>query len=435
MFNEFPYTDLHNLNLDWFLEQFHALKTLVNNMEAMLTALQSLPDASGASDGQVLTADGNGGWQWEDPQSGGGSDIPDSVKQAINTVLQNVAFDDNQTYTAELAIIQAWVNSIDSVTLSANSGSAVIGNTITITAITTGTGTLQAVSSDTGVATVAVNGNTITITAVAAGSATITVTYGTASATYSATVTAQPATLVSISAVYTQGGTTVYDTDSLDVLKPDLVVTATYSDSTTAVIASSDYTLSGTLTVGTSTITVSYGGQTDTFTVTVTQSVVDTTAQIDRDGYIGYYSSYSSLGSKCVYVAQENAGVTIAYELDEATTQFSFAGIIPYADGVLEGTSVGGAIQIASLFALDSDGNHADHVNEYASAGRWAQDVSGTLVEYSRTGTANTAFKKIFVSVDTRYVDDAYLYHVPTGKVFFAGVNTPYYGMSNISEA
>lgn len=77
-----------------------------------------------------------------------------------------------------------------------------------------------------------------------------------------------PATLVSISAVYTQSGT-VYDTDSLDSLKSDLVVTALYDDQTTATVTT--YTLSGTLTVGTSTITVAYDGKTTTFNVTVTQ--------------------------------------------------------------------------------------------------------------------------------------------------------------------
>ena len=78
-----------------------------------------------------------------------------------------------------------------------------------------------------------------------------------------------PATLVSISAVYTQSGT-VYDNDTLDSLKADLVVTAHYDDSTTATVTA--YTLSGTLTAGTSTITVSYGGKTTTFSVTVTHA-------------------------------------------------------------------------------------------------------------------------------------------------------------------
>ncbi len=92
-----------------------------------------------------------------------------------------------------------------------------------------------------------------------------------------------PATLTSISAVYTQSGT-VYDTDSLDSLKSDLVVTAHYSDSSTATLSSSDYTLSGTLTAGTSTITVSYAGKTTTFTVTVTSTILYQLTNHDTDG-------------------------------------------------------------------------------------------------------------------------------------------------------
>ena len=76
-----------------------------------------------------------------------------------------------------------------------------------------------------------------------------------------------PASLVSITATYTQSGT-VYDTASLDDLKPDLVVTANYSDGTSETVT--NYTLSGTLADGTSTITVSYGGKSATFSVIVT---------------------------------------------------------------------------------------------------------------------------------------------------------------------
>ncbi len=74
--------------------------------------------------------------------------------------------------------------------------------------------------------------------------------------------------VVSISAVFTQGSAIIYDTDSLDTLRQYLVVTATYSDSTTATVT--DYTLSGTLGEGTRTITVSYGGESDTFDVVCT---------------------------------------------------------------------------------------------------------------------------------------------------------------------
>lgn len=94
-----------------------------------------------------------------------------------------------------------------------------------------------------------------------------------------------PANLSSITCVYTQSGT-VYDTSSLDDLKPDLVVTAHWSDNTTSTITT--YTLSGTLTAGTSTITVSYSGKTTTFTVTVSESVPST---YTKHGYIKLLST------------------------------------------------------------------------------------------------------------------------------------------------
>lgn len=77
----------------------------------------------------------------------------------------------------------------------------------------------------------------------------------------------------SIAAVYTQTET-VYPGTSLDSLKSDLVVTATYADGSTAVLADNDYTLSGTLTVGISTVTATYKGKTASFSVTVTESPV-----------------------------------------------------------------------------------------------------------------------------------------------------------------
>lgn len=75
-------------------------------------------------------------------------------------------------------------------------------------------------------------------------------------------------TLSSISAVFNQGSTVIYDTDELYALKQYLTVTATYSDGTTREV--SNYTLDGTLTAGTSTITVGYNKKTTTFTVSVT---------------------------------------------------------------------------------------------------------------------------------------------------------------------
>lgn len=99
-----------------------------------------------------------------------------------------------------------------------------------------------------------------------AGTSTISVHYGDLVTTFTVAVTER--TLTSITADYTQSGV-VYDFDTLDSLKSDLVVTATYSDSSTEIV--STYTLSGTLTKGTSVITVSYGGETTTFDVIVSE--------------------------------------------------------------------------------------------------------------------------------------------------------------------
>ena len=89
--------------------------------------------------------------------------------------------------------------------------------------------------------------------------------------------------LQSISAVYTQSGT-VYDTDSLDSLKADLVVTALYGDGSTQTVPAESYTLSGTLEEGTSTIAVSYGGKTTTFNVVVTHKTYQKVEWIETDG-------------------------------------------------------------------------------------------------------------------------------------------------------
>ena len=75
--------------------------------------------------------------------------------------------------------------------------------------------------------------------------------------------------VTSINATYTQSKT-IYETNDLNDLTSDLVVTATWSNSSTTIVPVNNYTLSGTLTPGTSTITVTYQGNTTTFNVSVT---------------------------------------------------------------------------------------------------------------------------------------------------------------------
>ena len=139
-----------------------------------------------------------------------------------------------------------------------------------------------------------------------AGTSTISVHYGELNTTFTVTVTAR--TLSSISAVYTQSGT-VYADDDIDSLKTDLVVTATYNDSSSETLSSADYTLSGSLTSGTSTITVTYESKTTTFTVTVTAplysfpNVAETTLTKSgktgtikvEDGVITYSGNYADV--------------------------------------------------------------------------------------------------------------------------------------------
>lgn len=219
--------------------------------------------------------------------SGGGS-VPSTVRSAIFALFDSGAFAE-AGLTDELAIVESWAEEVTDITLNSSTISISGASTSQLTATTVPSGvTVSWSSSNTAVATVSSSG---LVTGVGNGTATITASAGDMSATCTATVSGF-ATLTSISAVYTQSGT-VYDTDTLDSLKADLVVTAVYSDSSTSTVASTDYTLSGTLTEGTSTITVAYGGKTTTFTVTVdVDSRLTTSAYITvanetlTDGYI-----------------------------------------------------------------------------------------------------------------------------------------------------
>ena len=232
------------------------------------------------------------------------------------------------------------------------------------------------------------------------------------------TVTATSA-VTSISAVFTQGSAIIYSNSNLDTLRQYLVVTATYSDSTTTVVT--DYTLSGTLEVGTSTITAGYGGKTDSFTVTVTE-VADTTAEIATEGYVSNYT-----GGRYATTAKTYGGITIRYPVT-ATTKLYPAGVIPYANNTI-------ANEVGNVTVFNND-VHVAHVNEKSSSSdnRWAKEVAASYTEYSQSWDVSS-YTQIEFSVDVRYLDDAYMYDKTTGMVFFAGKNTPYYGMSNISEA
>ena len=124
----------------------------------------------------------------------------------------------------------------------------------------------------------------------------------------------------SITCVYTQTGT-VYTATPINSLKDDLVVTAHYSDSTTRVLKPSDYTLSGTLSVGTSTVTVSYGNLTTSFTVTVTSSfsITNTLTNCVNSNSATYSTGGSYTGTI--------SGTTVDYDVFDSDITVTMGGV------------------------------------------------------------------------------------------------------------
>ena len=100
---------------------------------------------------------------------------------------------------------------------------------------------------------------------IAEGGNTITVTYEGMTTTFTVTGVAEEVTLSSISVTYS-GGDVAVGTALSDLT--GIVVTATYSDGSTATVTG--YTLSGEIVKGDNTIIVTYNGKTATFTVTGT---------------------------------------------------------------------------------------------------------------------------------------------------------------------
>lgn len=171
--------------------------------------------------------------------------------------------------------------------------------------------------------------------------------------------------LQSISAVYTQSGT-VYDTDSLDSLKADLVVTALYGDGSTQTVPAESYTLSGTLTEGTSTITVSYGGKTTTFDVTVT-----TTTLFEWDYTEGINSKIVSVMT--VAPVMESDGLLVA----ASSTAYSQCAIAPNIPTLTESYIV--EVTYSNMSTAGRYGNiNFCHYNETDKRVRFARRYSGS---------------------------------------------------------
>lgn len=198
-----------------------------------------------------------------------GQGLTEEIKTALLTIAQKVAYVDEHGQTYYDALYNALYPPATLLSISAvfAQGSHVVYDTDTLDSLkqyltVTGEyddGTSREVTSYT------LSGTLVE------GTSTITVTASGRTDTFTVTVTHRVWAVTSIDAVFNQGSATVYSNQSLDSLRQYLTVNATFENGDTSAV--SDYTLSGTLTVGTSTITASYGGKTDTFTVTVTEAV------------------------------------------------------------------------------------------------------------------------------------------------------------------
>lgn len=351
--------------------------------------------------------------------SGGG--VSDDLKQALLQLANKIAYVDanGETYYADLynalygstpvPTTYTVTNNLTHVTNNNNATTITEGNSYSATLTAASGYTINSVQ-------ITMGGNDVTGTSYSGG--TITIANVTGNIVITAVATERQATLLSIDAVFTQGSAVIYDTDTLDTLKQYLVVTAYWDDSTSEVLSSSAYTLSGTLTVGTSTITASYSGKTDTFSVTVTHS---TAAVLDTDhmnkGQSNTFGSYSNKTGFCP---------TIKYELGtlSGTTYDYVKGIIP-VDETASGTCR------CWLYKQDDSG---DAVSGYGT-GKPIQVYSGSMTEGSIAITIANNYVALTIPCHVDYIDDSYLYVQSSGKVLFAGANTPYFGMSNVSEA
>ena len=368
--------------------------------------------------------------------------VPTSVRQALYTLLSSAAYAETGL-TDEIAIIQSWAQQITAISVSPSTASITGTGTSQLSATTTPAGgTVTWSSSDTSVATVSSTG---LVTGVGNGSCTITASAGGKSATCAVTVTGN-ATLESISAVYTQSGT-VYDTDSLDDLKDDLVVTGTYDDTSTATITG--YTLSGTLTAGTSTVTVSYGGKTTTFNVTV--STYDTSPSIAENG-----KSWTTSGTTS---AKTGASITNYYEITIDATALKTTS---HYDATNDYMTTGGDIwklkYLIPNTASISMGSGGKTIAEVERNGErkfnyfsvsFSETKEGIMSDSRYTSNvlnADNGLIKISFTIPTADIDDSYAYWdetssgvmplgVSAGDIIFAGRDTPYYGLHNINEA
>lgn len=339
--------------------------------------------------------------------------LTEDVKQALLQLAQKVAYIDagGQTYYDDLYNALYPPKTVVSITAVFEQGSTVIYDDTALNDLKQYL-TVTAVYDDNTTAILPDASYTLSGT-LEAGTSSVTVNYNGVVTSFDVVVTARP-TLSSITAVYTQPGT-VYDTDTLDSLKADLVVTAVYSDSSTQTVPAADYTLSGTLTAGTSTITVSYGGMTTTFTVVVTEYVVE----IPTEGLLGYWdfrnlesipTSPVAADQGTARIVRFNASASDQYGLTKSTSAwaFNFSGGTSYSNFPVPFTIAG--LSHDPKYAMSVWGNNglvtASNINRFVAQPYYKNSGGTTMnVQEAVPVKSGAAYTSLIITVDNDSVD------------------------------
>lgn len=285
---------------------------------------------------------------------------------------------------------------------------------------------------------------------IAEGNNTITVTYEGQTATF---VVVGANVLTSISASYS-GGSVPVGTAITELT--GIVVTAHYSDGTSEPVTA--YTMTGTIGEGSNTITVNYGGKTTSFTVVGVYEVIDTSPVIayenlgiDANGQTVDNYIQTPLTGVCITkvyeYAYDNAALKASKYYDSANDYSTLNGLqgsiqqmTPSAKNIEAGGMSSGLVNVTKT-RITADGEYVCYTSN--------NSYNGTLykMQIPRQYTALVNAQKVgfeFV-VFKPDADDSYAYWhgdpstilpigVQHGDIIFAGKNTKYYGMRNISQ-
>lgn len=226
---------------------------------------------------------------------------------------------------------------------------------------------------------------------------------------------------VSISATFTPGSHVFYDTDSLDALRPYLVVRATMPDSTVEIVT--DYVLTGSMAAGTNTITVRYQGLTDTFEVTTISNpehitavytqpqtpiyTTDTLDSLKTDLVVTYYADSQSTG-----VVVPSADYTLSGTLEFGNSTITVSYLTLSVTFTVTGVRIKYVYPQDQNLILERGGfdmnNTTDRFLRFSTTNTIAYVslamTSGTLPVKDKTTEADTMLYPIIIPTGARYV-------------------------------